>query len=185
MKNIFLKIFYTFLIYGVSQSMLIAGDSQIEGSFRSFAEGKMEELIVYAKKKNPQFPFAAMIVETKSGKEVCRGINNSASNPTLHGEIAAINNCVNSHSRDELNWSNLTLITTAEPCPMCQGAIIWAGVERVVYGTSIQNLIDKGWRQIEINSEEVCSRSNFNKPKIIGGVLANKTDPLFMDRKTK
>jgi tRNA(adenine34) deaminase len=143
---------------------------------------KMRELIKYAKENNPEYPFAAMIVETKSGKEICRGINNSISNPTLHGEIATINNCVY-YGRNNLDWSNLTLITTAEPCPMCQGAIIWTGIGKVVYGTSIQHLIEKGWRQINITSEEVCSRSNFNKPEIIGGVLAEKTNALFVDRK--
>jgi tRNA(adenine34) deaminase len=157
-------------------------DDHIEPLFRSFIEHKMTELITYAKEKNPLFPFATMVVDTKTGKEICRGINSSASNPTLHGEIAAINNCVNSYAQHGVDWTNLTLITTAEPCPMCQGAIIWAGIERVVYGTSIKHLIDKGWRQIEISSEEVCSRSNFNKPKIIGGMLSNKTDPLFIDR---
>lgn len=160
-------------------------DNQAEASFRSFVEKKMEELIIYAKEKNPQFPFAAMIIDTRSGAEICRGINNSSSNPTLHGEIAAINNCVNNVGRDNLDWPNLTLITTAEPCPMCQGAIIWAGIGTVVFGTSIQHLIEKGWRQIDIKSEEVCHKSNFNKPKIVGGVLAEVTDPLFVDRNKK
>jgi tRNA(adenine34) deaminase len=150
---------------------------------RRFLEEKMEELIAFAQEKNPQFPFAAMIVDNQSGKEICRGINNSSSNPTAHGEIAAINNCVNIHGNNNLDWSKLTLITTAEPCPMCQGAIIWAGISRVVYGTSIQHLIDKGWRQIDIKSEEICRLSNFNKPQIIGGILSKKTDPLFVNRK--
>jgi tRNA(adenine34) deaminase len=158
---------------------------QVSSSFRTIVESKMKELIADAKEKNPQFPFAAMIIETETGKEICRGVNNSSSNPTLHGEIATINNCVNSYGRENLNWPSLTLITTAEPCPMCQGAIIWAGFGRVVYGTSIARLIEKGWRQIDINSHEMCKRSTFNKPEIIGGILSEETDSLFIDRNIK
>ena len=34
--------------------------------------------------------------------------------------------------------SQLVLYTTAEPCPMCQGAISWSGIGTVVSGTSIK-----------------------------------------------
>ncbi len=133
-------------------------DNHSDSPFHSLLRLKMEELVVYAQEKNPQFPFAAMIIETESGKEICRGINRSSFNPTLHGEIAAINNCVDSYGRDNLDWPKLTLITTAEPCPMCQGAIIWTGFAKIAYGTSIKKLINKGWRQIDISAEELSQR---------------------------
>ena len=164
--------------YGVKKEMLVKNNL----TFKELIKIKMQDLISYAKEKNPQFPFAAMIIETDSGKEICRGINNSSSNPTLHGEIAVINNCVESYGNHNLNWPSLTLITTAEPCPMCQGAIIWSGIGKIVYGTSIKTLIKKGWRQINITSKEICERSNFNKPEVIGDVLNEQTDLLFIDR---
>lgn len=144
-------------------------------------ESYMTQLVEHAKKHNTDYPFAAMIIETNSGKELCRGINNSSNNPIFHGEIDAINNCVAKFSNKEIDWSKLTLITTAEPCPMCQGAIIWSSIGQVVYGTSIEHLVSLGWHQIEINSNELTQRSNFNKPNIIAGVLAKETNKLFKD----
>lgn len=140
-------------------------------------EEHMKALIADAKKYNPEYPFAAMIIDS-SGKEICRGVNHTSDNPTYHGEIDAINQCVKKHG-NSLDWSTLTLITTAEPCPMCQGAIIWSNIHRVVYGTSIDTLIKKGWRQIAIDSKALTEKSNFNHPEIIGNVLSSETDKLF------
>ena len=141
-------------------------------------ETHMKKLVTHAKKHNPTYPFAAMIVDSKTGKELCLGINRSNDNPTYHGEIDAINQCVKQHG-SSLDWSQLTLITTAEPCAMCQGAIIWSNFQRVVYGTSIDTLAKKGWHQIMIDSKALTEKSNFNKPEIIGDVLSDETDKLF------
>ncbi len=140
-------------------------------------EGYMRTLVSHAQKYNPEFPFAAMIIDSK-GKELCLGINHSNDNPTFHGEIDAINQCIKQYG-NSLDWSKLTLITTAEPCPMCQGAIIWSNFHRVVYGTSIDTLVKKGWHQIMIDSKTLTQSSNFNKPEIIGDVLSEETDKLF------
>lgn len=137
----------------------------------------MRMLISMAKNHPNRAPFTAMIINEQSGKILCTGINNSTTNPVLHGEIAAINHCA--EQQPTINWSQSTLITTAEPCPMCAGAIIWAGIPRIVYGTSIKTLIKKGWHQISIGATEVAARAPFSKTIIIGGVLRNETDPLF------
>ena len=86
----------------------------------------------------PEFPFGALIVHRDSGEILAEGWNKSSTNPKFHGEIDAINQLVLNNpgiSRDQL-----VLYTTAEPCPMCQGAILWTGIEMVVFGTSIRSL---------------------------------------------
>ncbi len=148
----------------------------------SFHEKHMETLILYAQEKNPDLPFAAMLVNTETGEELCRGVNTSSFNPLLHGEVDAIANCVKQSGNKKVDWPSLTLITTAEPCAMCQGAIIWAGIGKVVFGTSINYLIAKGWRQIDIEASQLTNHSNFHKPEIIGGVLEEKTNLMFVDR---
>ena len=68
----------------------------------------------------PDFPFGALIVHRDSGKILAEGWNKSSINPTLHGEIDAINQLVLYSPR--ISSDQLALYTTAEPCPMCQGA---------------------------------------------------------------
>lgn len=124
----------------------------------------------------PDLPFGAVIVDRNSGVILAEGWNKSSVNPTWHGEIDAINSLVTSNSRN--NGSSLILFTTAEPCPMCQGAILWADIETVVFGTSIRSLQRIGWRQIDILAEEVIRRSPAWKCMIMGGVLEQECDAL-------
>ncbi|KAG7098399.1 hypothetical protein E1B28_000358 [Marasmius oreades] len=128
------------------------------------------------------------------GELICTGSNNNSAtgNPTLHGEISAINNCTTiltspagpyrlTPSQASAAFTSLTLYTNAESCPMCASAIRWAGFREYVYGTSIPTLIEKGWGQIRIVSAEVFQQS-FELPnpsRLLGEVLTNETDPLF------
>lgn len=136
----------------------------------------MQRLIELAK-HNPQYPFAAMIIDQQTGKILCEGLNHASLNPTWHGEIRAINACAEKYPK--LDWSKTTLITTAEPCPMCMSAIIWAGIPTVVYGTSIQYLNENKWKQIQIDSHEVSKKAPFYRGNIVEGVLHQETDKLF------
>jgi len=90
---------------------------------------------------NPRHPFGSVIVDSTSEAIVAEGFNQSSQNPTLHGEMDAINNYASSGGT---NWSRLTLYTTAEPCPMCMSAVLWTGIGCVVYGTSIPTLMELG-----------------------------------------
>jgi len=125
----------------------------------------------------PDFPFGALIVDRGSGEILSEGWNKSSINPTFHGEIDAINQLALTHPGIDAN--KLVLYTTAEPCPMCQGAILWTGIEMVVFGTSIRSLQKMGWRQIDILAEEVIRRSPAWKCTITGGVLEQECDALF------
>ena len=77
-------------------------------------------------------PFGCVIV--KDGKIVGKGHNEvvKRNDPTCHGEVMAIRDaCKNIGSFD---LSGCDLYTTAEPCPMCAGAIMWANIKKVWYG---------------------------------------------------
>ncbi len=125
----------------------------------------------------PTFPGGALIMDRDSGKILSEGWNKYSINPTFHGEIDAINQLVLSNPGIDAN--KLVLYTTAEPCPMCQGAILWASIEMVVFGTSIRSLKKMGWQQIDIRAEEVVRRSPAWKCSITGGVLEHECDALF------
>src|SRR3954471_15420689 len=75
---------------------------------------------------SPRLPFGAVIVRGETGEVVAEGRNHSADAPIWHGEIDAIHRCARAHPG--IDWSRLTLYSTAEPCPMCQSAILWAGI---------------------------------------------------------
>lgn len=126
---------------------------------------------------NPQFPFGAVIVRKSTGEILAEGLNHSQDGQFWHGEIDAIDRCGRQHPK--LDWSDTILYTTAEPCPMCQSAILWAGIPMVVYGTSITQLKTFGWRQIDIRAKEVAARWPHHRCEVIGGVLQAECDQLF------
>jgi len=126
----------------------------------------------------PHEPFGTVIVNHTSsdpsdiGDLICIGANDiELGNPTLHGEIAGINNCSavltdpDGHWKltpTELSqaWSHFTLYTTAEPCAMCASAIRWAGFRECVYGTSAKMMVKMGWPVIDIEAKEVFERTS-------------------------
>lgn len=61
---------------------------------------------------------------------------------------------------------------------MCQSAVVWAKIPRVVFATSFEYLIGHGWDQINIRASEVNKRSPFYKGTITGGVMARKSNAL-------
>jgi len=125
----------------------------------------------------PNFPFGAVVVDRESDEVIAEGWNKSSVNPMWHGEIDAINRLA--ELRPKFDGSRLSLYTTAEPCPMCQSAILWSGIGMVVFGTSIRSLQRIGWRQIDILAEEVIRRSPAWQCTLIGGVLEQECNSLF------
>ena len=82
--------------------------------------------------KNHGGPFGAVVV--KNGKIVGRGHNRVLykKDPTCHGEMEAIRDaCKNLETHD---LTGCQLYTTAEPCPMCLGGILWSNIQEVYFG---------------------------------------------------
>ena len=125
---------------------------------------------------NPKYPFAAVLVDEEK-RVVGEGWNRSAQNPTWHGEMDAINKCAAAHAG--IDWTKLTLYTTAEPCAMCQGAVAWAGIKRVVFGSSIPFLKSVDVWAIDIRAEELARLAAFRKCVVVGGVLEEECNKLF------
>lgn len=88
-------------------------------------------------------PFGAVIV--KDGQVVGQGWNQIVSNddPTAHGEVMAIRNACRFLGTYQL--TGCEIYSSAEPCPMCLGAIYWSRLERVFYGNSIQDATKVGF----------------------------------------
>lgn len=75
-------------------------------------------------------------VAVSRGVPVARNHNRSIqlNDPTAHAEILVLRQAGNRLGNYRL--SGLELYVTVEPCPMCAGALIWARVSRLVYGTA-------------------------------------------------
>jgi tRNA(Arg) A34 adenosine deaminase TadA len=80
-------------------------------------------------------PFGAMVVAA-DGRVLARAGNESATgeDPTAHAETLAIRQAAAAHGGTALAGG--ALVTSAEPCAMCAGAVYWAGLSKVVYGLS-------------------------------------------------
>lgn len=82
--------------------------------------------------------FGAIIV--KDNKVIGRGHDEVKKNndPTCHGEIMAIHNACKKTGSFDLSGSEI--YTTGEPCPMCLGAILWANIGKIYYGSKAFSL---------------------------------------------
>ena len=97
-------------------------------------------------------PFGCVIV--RNGKIIGKGHNEVVKNtdPTCHGEMMAIHNACKTIGSFDL--SGCELYTTAEPCPMCRGAILWANISKVYYGCNISDTDAIGFRDKDFYSNE-------------------------------
>ena len=96
-------------------------------------------------------PFGAIIV--KQGKIIARANNRVvlSHDPTAHAEILAIRKAskvLNTH-----DLSECVLYASCEPCPMCLGAVYWAGIRKVVYASDRSDAAVSGFSDSLIYDE--------------------------------
>ena len=127
--------------------------------------------------KGADTPFGAVIVARGTTDVLSAGRNRGRTSPVLHGEMDAILN--GTGADPAIDWTATTLYTTGEPCPMCMSAAIWAGIPEIVYATSIATLTRLGAPQIALDAGTVARAAPFHDCRIVGGVLAHRTDPMF------
>lgn len=79
-----------------------------------------------------EVPVGAVVV--KADRIVGRGHNRveQLKDPTAHAEMLAITAACTTLNTKYLQ--GCTLYVTLEPCPMCAGAIVWAKLDRIVFG---------------------------------------------------
>ena len=82
-------------------------------------------------------PFGTVII--KNGVIVGAGHNRvlQHNDPTAHGEISAIRDAGKLLGTYDL--SGCILFTTGEPCHMCLCACMWANIEKIYYGCTIED----------------------------------------------
>jgi tRNA(Arg) A34 adenosine deaminase TadA len=156
----------------------VVAAAKLIGEERRRHEGFMERAVRQAR-RNPDRPFGAVIVERATGRLLAEAVNAVHESPILHGETHAIDACARSHPR--LSWPEVTLYTTAEPCPMCAAAIAWTGIGEVVIGTDMETISRLGISQIHIACTTVLRSAPFYHGRLILGILANRTHAIYAD----
>ena len=90
-------------------------------------------------------PFGAIII-SPDGEITGFGHNRvlQKGDPTRHGEMEAIRD--HCDATKDFDLSGHIMYTTAEPCLMCLGASLWANIDTVYYGASVEDTNDIGFR---------------------------------------
>jgi len=94
-------------------------------------------------------PFGAVIV--RDGAVLAEGANTVTRDhdPTAHAEINAIRSACSVLGTFHL--AGCEVYSSCEPCPMCLGAIYWAGISRVYYSATREDAFRAGF-----DDERIC-----------------------------
>ncbi|KAI4302208.1 hypothetical protein MLD38_037986 [Melastoma candidum] len=138
---------------------------QLEREQRQIDESFMREALVEAKKEsdNWEVPVGAVLVQ--HGKIIARGCNlvEELRDSTAHAEMI----CIREASSVLQSWrlAETTLYVTLEPCTMCAGAILQAGVGTLVWGAPNKLLgADGSYVRLFPVGEEGSRSSTSDKP---------------------
>ena len=108
-------------------------------------------------------PFGACVV--KDGNIVSLDYNSVLvdKDPTAHAEVNAIRNA--SKKLETYDLSNCELYATGYPCPMCLGAIMWAGIKKVYVSGLLEDAEKIGFKDKIIyetidNLKDLCYNTN-------------------------
>ena len=114
-----------------------------------------------------EVPIGAVIVS--KGRVIGRGHNltEALTDVTAHAEMQAITAAAATLGGKYL--VDCTLYVTVEPCVMCAGAIGWAQIPRIVYGTADEK---RGYH-------EYAPRAVHPKAEVVGGVLEDECRELM------
>lgn len=83
--------------------------------------------------------FGALIVNEKTGEILSAGVNVvvPATTSIAHAEMTAILMAQKRLGTYDLSaYGDFVLVSSTEPCAMCYGAVMWAGVKGLVYGAT-------------------------------------------------
>jgi tRNA(adenine34) deaminase len=84
-------------------------------------------------------PFGAALAREGTVVHVSRNRQVTGRDVTGHAEVVLIREVASELGRDALVGA--TVYASGEPCAMCAGAIFWAGVARVVFGATTEDIL--------------------------------------------
>ena len=120
--------------------------------FLPHREDRMRYVLALAQKNVIESggPFAAAVFELNSGRLVAAGSNRviSCHCSSAHAEIVALSMAQQNLKQFDLGLAPqgpYELVSSAEPCAMCFGAILWSGVQSLVYAARTEDVTAIGF----------------------------------------
>lgn len=138
----------------------------------------MQMALEEAKKaaERDEVPVGAVLVHGETGKVVARSSNQSVerSDPTAHAEIMVIRELCEKIGSQRL--PGYDLYVTLEPCTMCAGAISFARLRKVYFGTEDVKggAVVKGVKFFE---QPTCH----HRPEVYGPIMENPCGQILKD----
>ena len=122
-------------------------------------------------------PFGSVIV--RDGEVVGRAYNivNSSGDPTTHAETSAVRDAAANLKGSD--WKGCTLYTSCDPCPMCAGATMFSGIERLVIGARSAKLAELRGRPARTYTAESLAEQMHMKLEVIRGVLQDEAEKVL------
>lgn len=133
----------------------------------------MQLAIEEAKQARRQGDYAIGAVIIKDNKVLAKAGNRIIldNDPTHHAEIVAMRKATKLIKNRFLK--NCILYTTHEPCPMCASAAVWARMKGIVFGSTLNDMVEYrqkagnnnwSWRTIDIAALEIIEKG---EPKLL------------------
>jgi len=101
--------------------------------------------------ENSGGPFAAIIVRKNKIVSFARNRVTRKNDPTAHAEIEAIRKAAK--KLKNFNLSDCVIFSSCKPCPMCLGAIYWAGIKKLYYSADTKTAAKYGFKDLLIFKE--------------------------------
>ena len=120
-------------------------------------------------------PFGACIV--KDGRIVAVARNTVLKDDaTCHAEVNAIRKA--SKKLGTFDLTGCEIYSTTEPCPMCFGAIHWARIGAVYFGTGIADAARAGFHELPISNAKMKAIGR-SRIRLVPGFMRPECQELF------
>jgi len=119
--------------------------------------------------KESEIPIGAVVVCKERVIARAHNLTETLCDVTAHAEMQAITAAANTLGGKYL--TECTLYVTVEPCTMCAGAIGWAQIPRIVYGTA----------DVKRGYQAYAPRALHPKATITCGILEEECRQLMLD----
>lgn len=121
-------------------------------------------------------------VIVRDGKVIGRGFNEVEGrfDPSAHAEIVTMRKVCGDLQVTSLE--GCTIYCTLQPCGMCTMACIWAGVSRIVYGATRDDVHSIYFASKHVDTDDHIRNAYRNDIEVVSGVLADECSAFYLKR---